>query len=448
MATKESMPRTQHWRGLLLAAGLAIVAMAATGCFGSRPPPGRGPGPDLTGQMLEVAATWSGTEQQNFQAVLDAFHARTGARVTYTSGGNDLAVLLNSRLAGGSPPDVAIIPQPGVVAELVAKGAVKPLTGEALEAVRANYSDAWQRQGRFHGLQYAFYFKVADKSVIWYRTDDFDEAGLIPPRTWDEFLAASRTLNEAGRIPIVAAGSDGWVLTDWFENAYLRIAGATNYDKLARHEIPWTDPTVVQTLTLLQRYWTTPKYIEGGPAGAVQISFTQAIADVFGATPKASMVFEGDFVAAEIDKLGKVKVGGGARFFDWPSINGSSPAVVTAGDQAVAMKDTSAAMALMAFLASPDAARIEAAAGGFISANRNIGASAYPDAITRELAENVATAPLLRFDLSDQAPQAFGGSSSSDMWVLLQTFLRESTPPTTMAQQLEAAATKDFGSDG
>jgi ABC-type glycerol-3-phosphate transport system substrate-binding protein len=341
---------------------------------------------------------------------------------------------------------VAIIPQPGVVAELVAKGAVKPLTGEALDAVRANYAEAWQKLGTFQGRLYGVYVKVADKSVIWYRTDDFEQAGVTPPTTWDQFVALSQTLADAGKTPMVAAGSDGWVLTDWFENAYLRIAGAATYDKLARHEIPWTDPTVVQTLTLLQRYWTTPKYIEGGPAGAVQISFTQSIADVFGAAPKASMLFEGDFVAAEIDKLGRVRVGDGARFFDWPSINGSSPTVLAAGDQAVAMTETPAAMALMAFLASPAAARIEAAKGGFISANRNLDLSAYPDAITQRLAEKVGTAKLLRFDLSDQTPQAFGGSSNGDMWVLLQTFLRESVAPATMAQQLEAAASKDFGS--
>jgi alpha-glucoside transport system substrate-binding protein len=366
--------------------------------------------------------------------------------VKYTSGGNDLPVLLNSRIAGGQPPDVALIAQPGVVAGFAKRGALKELTGAAATAIQANYSPAWQQLGSIDGKLYGVYFKAANKSVIWYRTADFADAGVQPPTTWDQFGAVSQTLSDSGKTPIVAAGGDGWVLTDWFENAYLRIAGADNYDKLSKHEISWTDPTVVQTLTLLSKYWRTPKFIEGGTSGAVQVTFTQSIADVFGDKPKSSMLFEGDFVASEITKLGKAKVGDTAKFFDWPSMNGSKPAVVTAGDQAVAFKDTPAAMALIAYLASPEAAQIIAAKGGFISANKNLSMSAYPDPTTQQLATAVVNAQLLRFDMSDLTPQAFGGSSSAHLWVLLQDFLSKPIEPATVAQQIEDAAKKDFGS--
>jgi ABC-type glycerol-3-phosphate transport system substrate-binding protein len=431
------MPRRLHYAALVL----VVLASGCAAADESSPVVGH----ELAGQTVEVAATWSGTEERNFQAVLDAFHSRTGATVRYTSGGNDLAVLLNSRLAGGAPPDVALIPQPGVVAQLVARGAVVPLTGAALAAVRANYSAAWQRLGQFDGRQYGFYFKGANKSLIWYRTDDFADAGVSPPATWSDLVRVSQMLADAGHVPMVVAAGDGWVLTDWFENVYLRLAGPDDYDKLARHEIAWTDPTVVETLRLLQQYWSRAGFIEDGPSGALQVSFTQGVADVFGSAPIASMLFEGDFVAAEIDKLGQVEVGQGARFFDFPSIDGSPPAVVTAGDQAVAMKNTPGAMALMAFLASPEAASIEAGKGGFISPNRNLALTAYPDAATREAAAPVVDAALLRFDLSDQTPLSFGGSSAADMWVLMQNFLSRSLDPSVVAGQLEAAATRDFG---
>jgi ABC-type glycerol-3-phosphate transport system substrate-binding protein len=432
------MPRTLPY------AAVVLVVLVAGGCASG----GEGSpvvGHDLVGQTVEVAATWSGTEQRNFQAVLDAFHLRTGATVRYTSGGNDLAVLLNSRLAGGAPPDVALIPQPGVVAQLAARGALIPLSGVALAAVQANYSEVWQRLGRFDGRQYGFYFKAANKSLIWYRTDDFADAGVGPPATWGDLVRVSRMLADAGHVPMVVTAGDGWVLTDWFENVYVRLAGARDYAKLARHEIAWTDPTVVATLRLLQQYWTQPGFIENGPAGALQVSFTQGIADVFGSAPAASMLFEGDFVAAEIDKLGQVEVGRGARFFDFPSIDGSPPAVLTAGDQAVAMKDTPGAMALMAFLASPEAASIEAGKGGFISPNLNLALAAYPDPTSREAAAPVVDSALLLYDLSDQAPMSFGGSSAADMWVLLQNFLSRSLDPVVVAGQLETAATRDYG---
>jgi ABC-type glycerol-3-phosphate transport system substrate-binding protein len=429
-----------------LAAAIAAATLAAVaGCDGPNATTSTRPLIDLTGKTVEVAATWSGAEQENFQRVLDEFASRTHAAVKYTSGGNDLAVMLNSRLAGGAPPEVAFIPQPGVVAELAKRGVLKPIIGDAAAAVRANYSEAWQQLGTINGNLYGIYFKVANKSVIWYRTDNFDEAGVEPPTTWDELKAVSRTLYEAGITPIVAAGGDGWVLTDWFENVYLRVGGAENYEKLARHQIPWTDPSVVQTLQLLADYWRTPKYVQGGPAGAIQVTFTQAIADVFGEKPKSAMLFEGDFVASEINKLDKVQVGTDAKFFHWPAINGSRPAVVTAGDQAVAFKDTPEANALMAFLASPEAAEIMAAEGGFLSANRNLDAEAYPDDTTRSLAAAVVNTEILRFDLSDLTPQAFGGGSNAHMWVLLQDFLSKPITATDMARQLEEAAMKDFG---
>jgi alpha-glucoside transport system substrate-binding protein len=406
-----------------LTAAVAVALLAASGCASKQgTTDGPATGSDLSGQTVEVAATWSGTEQANFKAVLDAFAAKTKATVKYTSGGNDLPVLINSRLAGGAPPDIAFISQPGVVAELAKRGALKPLTGDAAKAVTDNYSDAWQKLGTIDGKLYGIYFKVANKSVIWYRTDAFDNAGVKPPKTWDELKAASKTLSDSGVTPIVAAGGDGWVLTDWFENVYLRVAGSDNYDKLSRHAIPFTDPTVVKTLQVLSDYWRTPSWIQGGPSGAVQVSFTQSIADVFGEKPKSAMLYEGDFVASEITKLGKMKVGENAKFFDWPSIDNSKPAVVTAGDQAVALKDTPATMALMAFLASPDTTG-------------------------RDLATSVVKAELLRFDLSDLTPQSFGGGTSAHMWVLLQEFLSKSTDPAATAQQLEDAAKRDFGSN-
>jgi ABC-type glycerol-3-phosphate transport system substrate-binding protein len=66
--------------------------------------------------------------------------------------------------------------------------------------------------------------------------------------------------------------------------------------------------------------------------------------------------------------------------------------VVTAGDQAVAFKDTKAAMALIEFLASPEAASIMAAGGGYLSANKNLQPSAYPDATMQALAKSVVNA--------------------------------------------------------
>ena len=437
-----------HSRRLLAnLTAVAVAALALTACNSSSPSSNPGGGKQYAGQTVEVAATWSGNEQANFQAVLSKFAADTGATVKYTSGGNDLAVLLNTRISGGAPPDVALIPQPGVVAQLAAKGAVKELTGDAATAIGKHYSSAWRGLGTIDGKLYGVYFKVANKSVIWYRVDALSAAGVQPPKTWEEFTAASKTIADSGTTPIVVPGADGWPLTDWFENVYLRVGGPEKYNQLAQHKLPWTDPSVVDTLKLLADYWRTPRVVQGGPQGAVQVSFTQSVADAFGEKPKSAMLFEGDFVASEITKLGKFKVGDTAKFFNWPSIRGSKPAVVTAGDQAVALTERPVTMALMAYLASPEAAKIMAAKGGFLSANSDLDISAYPDDTTRQLGSALVKAELLRFDLSDLTPQAFSGQTGASMWKGLQEFLANpAADPAVTAAKLEAAAAKDYGS--
>ncbi len=180
--------------------------------------------------------------------------------------------------------------------------------------------------------------------------------------------------------------------------------------------------------------------------GATQLSFTQSVADVFGNAPKTAMLYEGDFVVGEIQKSGKVQVGTGAKFFPFPSINGSAPSVVTGGDIALMYKDSAASKALMRYLASAQAAGIWAAMGGFLSANKNLDVTMYPDETTRQLGDAILRSTQVAFDQSDQTPQAFGGQAAADEWRILTEFVGNPSDPAGTAARLEAAAKKDYRS--
>jgi alpha-glucoside transport system substrate-binding protein len=95
---------------------------------------------DLTGARLEVVAAWSGVEQQRFAAVLRQFSARTGASVLLTEARNRVPEVLAARLAEGRPPDVALLPQPGLLRRLAANGQLVPLDPAVVEVARRNYS--------------------------------------------------------------------------------------------------------------------------------------------------------------------------------------------------------------------------------------------------------------------------------------------------------------------
>jgi alpha-glucoside transport system substrate-binding protein len=401
--------------------------------------------PKLDGENLEVAAVWTGPEQANFKKVLAEFEKRTGAKVTFVPAQDPIINFLGSKIAGGEPPDIAMLPQVGAIKQAVEKKWAKPVGTAAQEQLRKNYSQGWQDLGKVDGEQYGVYYKAANKSLVWYNTQVFENAGAKEPKTWDEFLDTAQTVYDSGVTPVSVGGADGWTLTDWFENIYLSQAGPEKYDQLAAHKIKWTDASVKDALTTLAQLWGKKDYIAGGASGALQTEFPDSVTQTFqgGDQPKAGMVFEGDFVQVNIAET-KAKVGTGAKVFPFPAVGDEAP-VVSGGDAAVILKDSKAAQALATFLASSDAAAIQAKLGGYLSPNKNVDASAYPNAVQRKMAQALVSAgDDFRFDMSDQAPQAFGGTPGKGEWKELQDFLKNPKDVAGTQERLESAAAKAY----
>ncbi|MCL6674190.1 ABC transporter substrate-binding protein [Streptomyces panaciradicis] len=433
----------------------AALTLALAGCGGSDNKGGGGGGsesssglklPKLDGQTLEVAAVWTGAEQANFMKVMDEFKKRTGAKINFVPTGNNTSTFLGTKIQGGKPPDVAFLPQVGVLHQFADKGWLKPLGADAKAQLTKNFSKGWVDLGAWKGTQYGVYAKAANKSLVWYNTAAFDAAGIKDtPKTWKDFLTTAQTLSDAGSPAVSIGGADGWTLTDWFENVYLSQAGPDKYDQLAAHKIKWTDPSVKQALTTLAQLWGKNDLIAGGTKGALNTEFPKSVTQTFSGSTPAGMVFEGDFVAANINGDTKAKLGTDAKVFPFPAVGSQAP-VVSGGDVAVALKSGTGAQALLTFLASTDAAEIWAAQGGILSPNKAMDMSKYKDAITKQIARQLlAAGDNFRFDMSDQAPAAFGGTAGTGEWKDLQDFLRNPKDVAGAQQKLEADAAKAYG---
>ncbi|MFI5757434.1 ABC transporter substrate-binding protein [Streptomyces sp. NPDC051569] len=443
-------------------AAVAIVAVGAvvlTGCGGDSKDdkgtdaaPAKTPAasvelPKLTGEKIEVAAVWTGPEQENFTKVLKEFEKRTGATVTFVPAQDPIVNFLGTKIAGGSPPDVAMLPQVGAIQQAVAKKWAKPAGAEAKAQLEKNYGKGWQDLGAVDGTQYGVYFKAANKSLVWYNNAAFENAGASAPKTWKDFLSTAETISASGVTPVSVGGADGWTLTDWFENVYLSQAGPEKYDELAQHKIKWTDGSVKDALTTLGQLFGKPNLISGGADGALQTEFPASVTQTFtgGDQPKGAMVFEGDFVGVNIAQT-EAKIGTDAKVFPFPAVGPDAP-VVTGGDAAVALKDTKGAQALLTFLASTDAAKIWAEAGGFVSPNKALDFGAYPNDVQRDIAKALISAgDDFRFDMSDQMPQSFGGTPGKGEWKALQDFLKNPKDVAKAQQQLESDAAKAYQS--
>ncbi|MEV7754581.1 ABC transporter substrate-binding protein [Streptomyces griseofuscus] len=436
----------------LLAGGLVLGACSGGGGDdkkdkGSAPSAGGSVSlPKLDGAHLEIAAVWTGQEQTNFKKVLAEFEKRTGAQVTFVPAQDPIINFLGSKIAGGQPPDIALLPQPGAIKQAVDKGWAKPVGPDALKEVQKNYSQGWQDIGKVNGKQYGVYYKAANKSLIWYNAKVFENAGAKEPTTWKDLLTTAQAVYDSGVTPFSVPGADGWPLTDWFENVYLSQAGPEKYDQLAQHKIKWTDPSVKQALQTLAQIWGKKDYLAGGQDGALQTEFPNSVTQTFtgGDQPKAAMIYEGDFVQVNIGET-KAKVGTDAKVFPFPAVGSTAP-VVSGGDAAVVLKDSKAAQALMTFLASPDAATIQAKLGGYLSPNKNVAISAYPNSVQQKIAKSlIASGDDFRFDMSDQAPQAFGGTPGKGEWKDLQDFLKNPGDVAGAQAALEKDAAAAYG---
>jgi ABC-type glycerol-3-phosphate transport system substrate-binding protein len=443
--------RSSTWKSsIALAAVLALFAVACGGGGGgggAQSPGGGGGGPDLTGKKVSVVAVWGGSEQTNFQAVLKTFEDTTGASVEFTSAGSTpLTTFIGAKLQGGSPPDVAMLPNPGLLADFASKGQLKPIEDIAGSLVDQNFASSWRDLGSYQGDLYGVFFKGANKSTVWFNKHVFDQAGIQPPEAWEDFLDTAGTISDAGFTPLAIDGASGWPLTDWFENVYIRTAGPEMYDKLTTHEIPWTDPSVKTALETLAQVFSHSDWQLGGTNGSLQASFPENCDQLGADPPKVGMYHEGDFAGGIIAADSGAKLGTDIDFFDFPSIEDSPPVVVGGGDAAVLFTDNEAAQELIKFLASAEAPVPWIKAGGFSSPNKNVDPSSYPDPITQRSAVALANAETFRFDMSDLAPAAFGGTPGQGEFKALQDFLKNPSDIDSVMDQLESSAKDAFGS--
>ena len=389
-------------------------------------------------QRITVAGVWSGEEQASFLRVLERFESDTGVDVVFEHETRDIAKTLRFRLDRDCPPDVALLPHPGLLTELARDGHLKPVDFAA-DRVRENYAPFWRQLGTVEGTLYGVWFKAANKSTLWYSRPLFRRAGADAPRTWEELKEAATELSARGVRPFSVAGADGWTLTDWFENVYLRTAGPDRYNELADGRIPWTHPTVKSALRTLAEILGESKWLAGGSDGALLTDFEDSVSQVFGKRPEAAMLYEGDFVASNASASGAV-VDQDADSLDFPAIGRPSSEMVVGGDAAVLFTENPAAKELIRFLSTARAAEPWAEAGGFLSPNKQLDPKLYAHRTSRRWARTLVEGNRLSFDLSDLQRPAFGASPEEGMWKLFRDYLRRPDEVSGIARRLEQAA--------
>jgi alpha-glucoside transport system substrate-binding protein len=376
---------------------------------------------DLTGKTVKMYTSIVAPEDQPHIDSYKLFETCTGAKVEY-EGSKEFEAQLVVRVRSGNPPDLAYIPQPGLLNTLVKD------TGKVVEVpdtVSANvdefWSDSWRGYGTVDGKLYAAPLGANMKSFVWYSPKMFEENGWEIPTTWDDMIALSDTIAATGIKPwcagIGSGDATGWPVTDWLEDVLLRDEGIDVYNQWVAHEIPFNDPKIASALDRVGEILKNDKYVNGG-IGDVKSIATTIFQD--GGLPilkgKCALHRQAGFYAANWPEGTDVSETGDVFAFYLPPTNEENGKPVLGGGEFVAaFADRPEVQAFQTYLSSDTWANEKAKAtpqGGWISANNGLDTANLVSPIDVVSAETLADPEtVFGFDGSDQMPAAVGSGS-------------------------------------
>ncbi len=401
---------------------------------------------DLKGETLTIFGPWRGEDEALARSVLDYFSEATGVTINYSSSENyEQQIVIDTQ--AGSPPNIAILPQPGLIQDLASKGLLTPLGEETATWVKDNYGagQSWVDLGTYKGKDgqpgfYAFPYKADLKSLVWYVPENFEEAGYEVPKTWEDLQALTDQIVADGGVPwcigLGSGGATGWPATDWVEDIMLRTQAPDVYDKWTKNEIPFTDPAVVGALDIFAKIATNDKYVDGGRAAVSATDFRDSPKGLFAVPPKCYLHRQASFISSFFPE--GTKLGEDADFFYLPPF-ASKPdlgnPVLGGGTLFTITKDSKAARAFIDFLKMPLAHEIWMAQSGFLTPFKGVNKDAYANELLKKQGDILVNASTFGFDGSDLMPGKIGAGA---FWTGMVD-LAGGKPPADVAAEIQKA---------
>jgi alpha-glucoside transport system substrate-binding protein len=372
------------------------------------------------------------------------FEKCTGITIKYT-GSNTFESDLPVKVNGGNAPDLALIPQPGLLTQMVLTGKVKKPPAQTVTNENA-WSAVWKNYGSVGGQFYAAPMSANMKSLVWYSPKYFAAHHYTVPTTWKALMALSNQIANAnnGAKPwcggINSGTASGWPATDWLEEAVLGSAGGSTYDQWIAHKVKFDSTPILNAMNTVKSYMQNPKWVNGGYGGVQSIAtttFQNAGLPIL--KNKCAMLQQASFYEAQWPKGTTVSPTGDAYAFYLPAVSPSVQTPVEGGGEFVtAFSSDPATQAVQNYVSSAQWAesRIKVAPG-WVSANQKVDQSVYTDPIDKLSAKYLADPnATFRFDASDAMPAAVGAGSE---WKAMVQWFSQGSPNATIAKQIDAS---------
>jgi len=220
----------------------------------------------------------TGDEATQLKKSWEDFTDCTGTKIVFNSDKSfEQQIVVKAR--SGNPPDIAVVPQPGLLATLVSTGKVVEAPAQVAANVDKYWSKDWKGFGTVNGKFYAAPLGANVKSLVWYSPKMFKDAGYQVPTTWDDMIKLSDKIVADGKAKPWCAGirsgtATGWPATDWLEEVVLRSAGPDVYDQWVAGKVKFTDPPIKDALAKVGQILKNDKYVNAGLGDVKSIATT------------------------------------------------------------------------------------------------------------------------------------------------------------------------------
>jgi ABC-type glycerol-3-phosphate transport system substrate-binding protein len=223
----------------------------------------------------------------------------------------DLEPRIMSSLAAGSPPELSH-GQPITCAALQSKGLLLPLD-EVVSAIgEANIFEQVKRVCRVGSSQYGL-VHAAGTSLLIYRKDLAQKAGLKPPKTWADLVANAKAFSAQGMAGITIPGDNLFI--NILLGELIKANGGALFDRQNRPQM--TSRQMIETLEFIREL---TRY---APRGWEGHGYLETFANLYG--QKAAMMFLGYGRGASLIEKGAPKEMANAETFDvWVKPHGPS----------------------------------------------------------------------------------------------------------------------------
>jgi multiple sugar transport system substrate-binding protein len=302
----------------IIAAVVVLAIAAGCGSFGRNAEPTPLPPAELTLLSFGSEGSWGVAEE----ALTDLFREQQ-PNVEFKI--SDYGEPPSTYLAVSPVPDIMVISPGYLLNQAIANGQILDLTDLWQQAGLAeDYPAGLRELSAWEGKQY--FVPVANTwTAIYYNKEIFEQYGLAPPQTWDEFISVSETLLDNGVTPLSIAGNDVFLNTLWFDYLDLRLNGLDFHRQMLNGEISYQDERVRTVFevwgNLVDRGYFGEAPARVGARDSV-MAIVPRLADV-GIGGKAAMTLSGPTWLGDLPP----ELQDGLDFFAFPVIDPSVPKV-------------------------------------------------------------------------------------------------------------------------